>query len=345
MSAAFANSQMRNIKSFLLKRSGQGAFALGAALCLAGWTAASRSPSDSSTMRAAAPKAAYDTITRVQMQNVDFYVDPQIPLHIRHLRGTMRSKTGGPVIFDDKNSFILRLDDAEVGLTGPDLSLLLNKYVFNFAGSPLKHLTVTTSGNQIVQKGLLHKVVDVPFSITASLSVTPDGRIRIHPVKTFILGLHVDELMNGLGLTLDKIIDLRKAKGATVAGNDIFLDPAKILPPPSLEGRITAVAVVGNEVVQTFGQPAQAMIVPDATVSNYMYYKGGSIRFGKLLMSDAELEITDLDPADPLRFDLARYLPELVAGYSRTFPSGGLEAFMRDVDKLGKPPETISMGR
>jgi len=43
-----------------------------------------------------------------------------------------------------------------------------------------------------------------------------------------------------------------------------------------------------------------------------------------------------LDVADAPRFDIDRYLPQLVAGYSRTFPSGGLEAFMRDVDKLGR---------
>ncbi|MEO5580276.1 MAG: hypothetical protein ABIR58_06425, partial [Gemmatimonadaceae bacterium] len=276
-----------------------------------------------------------DTVTRVQMQNVDFYIDPRIPLRIRHLRGTMRSKSGGPIMLDDKKSFIMRLDDAEVGLTGPELSLLLNNYVFNFPGSPLRRLAVTTSGTQIVQKGILHKVTNLPFEITANISVTPDGRIRIHPTRTVILGIHVDQLMNGLGLTLDKIIDLRKSKGASVSGNDIFLDPNKILPPPTMEGTVTRAWVEGSQVVQRFGEPIAAMPIPDSAARNYMFFKGGSIRFGKLLMSDAELEIVDLDPADPLRFDLDRYLPQLVAGYSRTFPNGGLEAFMRDVDKLG----------
>lgn len=291
---------------------------------------------------AAAVSADADTITRVHMQNVDFYIDPQIPLGIRHLNGTMRARHGGPVVFDDKNSFIIHLDDAEVGLTGPALSVLLNKYVFNFRGSPLRHLVVTTSGSQIIQKGILRKVVDMPFEITASLSVTPDGKIRIHPTRTQILGLHVDGLMNGLGLTLDKIIDLRKARGATIKGNDIFLDPNSILPPPSMEGVMTSVRVEGDQLVQTFGAPVASPPAPDTSPPNYMFYKGGSIRFGKLLMTDAELEIVDLDPADPFRFDLDRYLPQLVAGYSRSLPSGGLEAFMRDIDKIGK--ERIEVG-
>jgi hypothetical protein len=72
-----------------------------------------------------------------------------------------------------------------------------------------------------------------------------------------------------------------------------------------------------------------------------MFYHGGSIRFGRLLMTDAELQIVDLDPADPFRFDLDHYLDQLVAGYSRNNTRGGLEAFMRDIDKIGK--ETVDI--
>ncbi len=270
------------------------------------------------------------------MRNVDFFIDPQIPLNIRRLNGTMRAKTGGPVVFDDKTTFIIHLDAAEVGLTGPGLSLLLNKYVFNYPGAPIKRLTASTSGTQVVLKGTLHKVADLPFTITATVSVTSDGRIRVHPTRTVILGLHVDQLMNGLGLTLEKIIDLRKAKGASVMGNDILLDPNAILPPPTMEGTITAVRVEGNQIIQDFGGAPQTATLPDSSPANYMFFKGGSIKFGKLLMSDAELELVDLDPVDPFRFDIGKYLPQLVAGYSRSFASGGLEAFMRDLDKIGK---------
>jgi hypothetical protein len=278
-----------------------------------------------------------DSATLVQMQNVDFYVDPRIPLRIRTLNGRMRSRIGGPIMFDDKRSFIIAVDAAEVGLTGPDLSLLLNKYVFGFKGSPLTNLRVTTSGSEIVQKGRLHKVASMPFEIRAQLSATPDGRIRIHPVKTEILGIHVDKLMKGLGLSLEKIVNLSKAKGATVKGDDIYLSPNSILPPPEIEGRVTAVRVERDQIIMTYGSRASAeqIRVPDTTAANYMYYRGGVLRFGKLMMLDADMLITDLDPADAFRFDLDRYQRQLVAGYSRTLPSGGLEVWMRDIDKLG----------
>jgi hypothetical protein len=288
---------------------------------------------------AATPPPA-DTITQVQMRNVDFFVDPEVALRIRRLRGTMHSKTGGPVIFDDKKSFVIRIDAAEVGLTANDLSLLLNKYVFAYPGAPLKNLRVSTSGSEIVQKGTLHKIFDLPFEIRASLSITPDGRIRIHPTNTKILGLHMDNVMKGLGLALDKIINLRKAKGATLVGNDILLDPEKILPPPSIEGRVTSIRVEGDQVVQVFGPPAggalPVLVPPDSSARNYMLYRGGKLQFGKLLMLDAEMQIVDLDPGDPFRFDPDRYKPQLVAGYLRMLSGGGLEVNMRDIDKIGR---------
>lgn len=282
------------------------------------------------------PQSAEDVPTQVQMKNVDFYVDPQIPLHIRTLNGKMRSRIGGPITFDDKRAFIIAVDAAEVGLTGPDLSVLLNKYVFNYKGSPLTNLRVTVSGKEIVQKGTLHKVAALPFEIRATLSATPDGRIRIHPTRTEIIGLHVDRLMKGLGLPLDKIIDLKNAKGATLSGNDIFLSPSVILPPPEIEGHVTSVRTEADQVVMTFGAPRSIvpMAVPDTSAHNYMYYRGGTLQFGKLMMLDADMFITELDPADTFRFDLDRYQPQLVAGYSRTLQNGGLEVWMRDIDKL-----------
>ncbi|MEO7103956.1 MAG: hypothetical protein ABI311_11260 [Gemmatimonadaceae bacterium] len=52
-------------------------------------------------------------------------------------------------------------------------------------------------------------------------------------------------------------------------------------------------------------------------------------------MADVEMQIVDLDPADPLKFALDQYAKQLVAGNSRTLPDRGLEVFMRDLAKIG----------
>jgi hypothetical protein len=294
---------------------------------------------------APAPRLSPDSAhvpTHVSMRHVDFYVDSEVVLHIRHLDGTMRSKKGGPVIFDDKNAFVIAIADAEVGLTSADLTALLNKYVFAYKGSPLTNLHLRTEGDHIVQTGQMHKGVTLPFELTATMDVSPDGLIRIHPTKTKIMGVNGEKLMKFLGLSLEKLIDLRGANGATVHGNDLFLDPVKILPPPTIEGRISAVRVEGDEVVQVFGSAEahaklRPIVPPDTKAPNYMFYKGGTLRFGKLLMLDAEMQIVDLDPGAVFKFDLGRYNAQLVAGYERTLADGGLEVWMRDVDKLGEP--------
>lgn len=281
--------------------------------------------------------------TRVLMRNVGFHLDDQIVMRIRYLEGTMRSKRPGtPVFFDDKAGFVIHIDRASVGLTTEDMTLLLNRYVFGYRGSPLRDLRVSTAGGRIKQRGILHKVVDIPFEITAELSVTPDGHIRLHPVATRIFDVDGAGLMRALNLTLEKLLDLSKAKGASVKGNDLFLAPDSIVPPPTIEGRVTAVRVVGDQIVQQFGDSAAGpgrpapLEPPDTSSHNFMYYRGGLLRFGKLIMLDADMQIEDADERDPFDFAIDHYNVQLVAGYSRSTPEGGLEVFMPDYDDATK---------
>jgi hypothetical protein len=149
--------------------------------------------------------------------------------------------------------------------------------------------------------------------------------------------------MRALNVTLEKLLDLSKAVGASVKGNDIFLAPDSILPPPTIEGRVTAVRVEGDRIVQVFGDTAasraaasRSLDPPDRDAPNYMYYRGGTLRFGKLIMLDADMQIIDADPRDLFDFFIDHYRVQLVAGYSRTLPTGGLEVFMPDYDDAAR---------
>jgi hypothetical protein len=72
-----------------------------------------------------------------------------------------------------------------------------------------------------------------------------------------------------------------------------------------------------------------------------MFYKGGTLHFGKLLMLDAEMEIVDRRPSGFFDFDLDRYKEQLVAGYSRTLPDLGLEVYMLGLDKLASAGQQV----
>ncbi len=57
---------------------------------------------------------------------------------------------------------------------------------------------------------------------------------------------------------------------------------------------------------------------------NYMAYNKNRLRFGKLVMNDADLVLIDMDPNDPLDFYLEHYKEQLSAGYTKITPGSGL---------------------
>ena len=69
-----------------------------------------------------------------------------------------------------------------------------------------------------------------------------------------------------------------------------------------------------------------------------MYYRGGTLRFGQIYMIRANLQIVDADPSDPFDFDLTQYAKQLVAGYSRNQPDGGLLVVMPDFHDVDRSP-------
>jgi hypothetical protein len=70
---------------------------------------------------------------------------------------------------------------------------------------------------------------------------------------------------------------------------------------------------------------------------NYIYHKGGVLRFGKLTMTDADLEIVDQSSLTPFDFSLPDYNRQLVAGHSKNTSTHGLIVFMPDLATLSRP--------
>jgi hypothetical protein len=281
--------------------------------------------------------------TRVAMRNVDFRVGDGIVLRIAMLDGSMESKRAGVVDFDDKMSYVLDVDTAEVRLSVTDLGNLMNRYVFAYPGAPLSRLSVSQRGSELGLKGIMHKGVDIPFDITSTISLMPDRRMRLHPTRIKIFGVDGKKLMSALGIDLQKMLDLSKAKGVTVDKNDLLLDPLRVLPPPVIRGQIIAVRVDHDALLQLFGRSATAtakassLAPPDSAARNFMLYRGGTLHFGKLYMTDADLFIVDENPANPFDFDNDHYQRQLIAGHSRTLPTLGLEVVMPDAASMTPP--------
>jgi hypothetical protein len=174
------------------------------------------------------------------------------------------------------------------------------------------------------------------------MSVTPTGRIRIHPTAIRIFDVDGEGLMKALGITLERLLDVRQAKGVGVEGNDLLLNPDSLLPPPAITGRVTEVRVAQGQVVQVFGDTAawvashvRPLAPLDSAAPNYMRFQGGTLRFGKLFMVQADMQIIEAEPGVAFDFSIDEYNRQLVAGYSRNTSAKGLKVYMPDLNRLG----------
>lgn len=268
------------------------------------------------------------------MKNVMYHFTDRVAVHIVQLQGYLiPTKPGAIVIFDDKNSFTLGLTSAEIGISCNSLAQVLNEDVFSSADAPIKEVSIESKNNQLVVKGKLHQKGDVPFEMTGTISVDGNGQIHLHAEHVKAAHLPVKGLLDLLGLDLARLINTKKVHGITAEKDDLVLDPEQILPPPRIQGKVTAVRVQGNEVVQIFGTPQPSNFAAKQT-GNYMAYRQSELRFGKLTMHDADLILIDMDPQDPFDFYLDHYKEELVAGYTKTTPEFGLRVYTRDYNKL-----------
>ena len=280
---------------------------------------------------AAQPDSSQGAV-QAEMRNVMYHFTVPIPVHISYLQGELEpTEPGGMPVFENANSFIISIRSARISITTESLANVLNQYVLASVDAPIKAVRITTQDGKLKIKGRLHSKGDIPFESEGSLSLTSNGEIRIHTEKLKAGHLPVKGLMDILGQTIAKLIDTSKVRGLRADNDDLLLDPSELFPPPHIHGRLRAISIVGNEVVQEYGTES----TPAVKISgNYMAYHGAQLRFGKLTMSDTDLVLIDMDPQDPFDFYLARYRDQLVAGYTKTTPSFGLRCYFRDYNKL-----------
>lgn len=284
---------------------------------------------------------------RLHVRNVYLMVSPEVTLEVRELYGRLVPIRKGQIpFFDDPRSFGIEISHATAAFSTASMTALLNGYTFAYPGAPLRQLQIEARDGKLWQKGILHKGVDVPFEMEGELSVRPDGLLKIHPTSIKVAGVLSKRLLDALGIELMNVIKVRHDRGIAIDGDDLLLDPNRLLPPPKISGKLGSVHLEGDRIVLEFvgAGPSKGLDPSAPGVRNYMYFKGGQLRFGKLTMRDTDLVIADADSQDPFRFYLAQYRRQLVAGYSKTMPDLGLVSFMPDADEVDHPLKASPTG-
>jgi hypothetical protein len=285
------------------------------------------------------PQQAVDGSVRASMRNVNYRFAENVAVQINNLSGAFVPINGHEMpVFDDKESFKIRIDSAEIAISLHDLANLLNQFVFARPGSPLSGLSVTTAANgHLKVKGRLKDKGDIPFETEGALVPTPDGQVRLHAEKVKALKIPVKGLMDAFGIEVDNLIKSGKVPGLATDGNDLIFDLEQLLPAPHIEGKVATVRVEPTKITETFVSDAKSETSAKAQPKfsgNYIAFIGNRGQFGKVTMQDCDVVLLDMDPSDPLDFFLDRYKDQLAAGYTKISTNFQVRVYVKDFAKL-----------
>lgn len=291
--------------------------------------------------RTKARTPVHDRVVHIHMQSVLFRVMKDVVLQVDGLDGVLAPSRRNEVIsLDDKNSFSLKVQRATASMASTDLAALVNGFILPRAKTPLRNLNLTFNPDQSIQvKGDFHKLVDVPFTGTATLQVTPDGNMRMHLANMTVAGVIHQDVLNSLGIKVSSVAKPKRKQSFKIVGNDIIFPIDQMFPPPNVSGQLRDIKISGNRLNLIFGtsapshEPGQsAAEKPSVTKGSFIYFHGGTMKFALLTMSPVDLELVPLKPDLHQRFEFSvdQYYQQLVAGYSKSLLNKGLLVYMGD---------------
>jgi hypothetical protein len=228
--------------------------------------------------------------------------------------------------FDDPESFAIEVHKGILRANIGDIGHFLNTGLSN---SPLSNVALSADGKRLKLSGTVRKIVPLSISILAEVSATSDNRIRLHVTKLDVLRMPMKGLLGILRISLADLVR-KDVDGLQIVGNDLLLDVQKLLPPPHIRGRLTAVNVVAPDIEEVFGD-ATGEIDRVELWRNFLSLKGGVIDFGKLTMRSVDLMMIDISKDSWFNLDLVNYQAQLSAGYTRMTPQSALQIFMPDL--------------
>ena len=276
-------------------------------------------------------------ITRVEIHHVNFRTDPRVLFHIEQMRGELVPlETRRPTTFDDKRSFAIAIQSGTIALSTSSMAALLNNFVLAYPGAPVRAVKLTNQDGELIETAMVH---GMPATIAGKLSVTREGAIKFSPDSITMAGVPIKKVMDGVGVHVQKVVHLDESRGFKIDGDDVVLNINQFPIWPRLYGHVVKVKLEGDDVIETFGPDRAdaknaAALEPPLSRRAFMYFRGGTVRFGKLTMRDSEMEIVSARQQDWLDFDLDHYNEQLTAGCTETTPSFALIVSVPDYNQV-----------
>lgn len=272
----------------------------------------------------------------IEMANVLFRYSDDLSVMIVGLEGKLISTSGHAVAdFNDPGSFVIAADWAVANLSTAQLVSLMNTYVLASPKAEIKRVRIDAEGDHLVIRGTMKKGLPIPFEATAEVSITEDNRIRfaIRQVKSGKIPLK--GMMDALGLSMSDLISQKGLTGLSVDKDSFLIDPQTALPAPQLRARLSKVSISGQSLVLHFGAAGRKLDGGEGQ-HNFIAMKGGSVRYGRDEMHDADIVLMDTTPGDPFEFYLRQYKRQFAAGTIKATASMGWRAYLPDFSKINR---------
>ena len=299
------------------------------------WVVASASLCVAQTTPALPHGAVY-----IEAQNMSFSVIDDVTLTVKRMNGFLIPRPGKVVSLDDRKSFTMQIVNAKTYLSAENMSLLLNAYILPHAKTSIHDVTVHFEDQMLVVNGSVKKGLDVPFEGKGTLSVTPDGGLKLHFTDVKAAGVLKKGLLDALGITLASVAQPQHQPSFQIQGDDVIISVDRLFPPPHVGGKLTSVEIDGDQLVEIFGQPNPVLKPVPVAADRYVYFQGGTLAYGKLTMKDADLEMVDKDKTEVFDFSLDHYREQVEAGYSKSLPNLGVVLYVADYSTISPKKET-----
>lgn len=256
------------------------------------------------------------SVTQFYTRNVVYRVDADIVVGMPDLNADVQViRPNQPFIPANVNDFVVNIHTGHLTMDDASMAAIFNKYAFNYPGSPLTDLKITNQEGKVIMSGTLHKGLPIPFSMEGTLTGHGDGKLVLKPTSVKSAGIPVKGLMDVLGLEMANLIN-SKAAGVLIDGDNIVIDPSKLLPPPAINGYAVGAEVHKGQVTMLFDDQVRRP-TPDLpeNAQNFILMWGGNILINNHVIMDAKLEEIDLTPQDPMFFYMPVYREQLAAGF------------------------------
>ncbi|MBV6492623.1 MAG: hypothetical protein LDLANPLL_00619 [Turneriella sp.] len=287
--------------------------------------------------------------TYMKLANLHFRLTDEISMQVKELIGESIPKGNIPFVnFDDVNSFRIDILSGEAFVKTGIMEYIFNNMVFNYDGSPLKNMKMQFFDEEENGKKVKKLRLNGDMKLVVWLGFEMTGKMYLDREKTLMVieaeriksmgNPYTKGILDTVGLDMEKLLPVPTGRGITMRGNKIIVEPFKIFPPPQISGYISDMRLHDDGLQLFFSSKTKVNFppLPVRNVKNYLYLYKGDVKFGKLTMVDARLQMVDMSQKNDFDFYLKRYQLPLAAGYSKIMGDGAVVAYIPDYRDVAK---------